>query len=196
MAKKAICAKCGAAIKHVHQFEGEVYGADCVLVVAGLNKWELRSAGSDVDSYIIRKAERAAKQKLADVEAEANKMTYTLENGWLIDYLEKHPSGFARSMVSFLQSNPFQKLSEKQKKVLLDLWVQPYKGIQEGYAMFEFVGATEGFEDEEYQEAQIAIASYATVGELKGILKENAVTGYSKYSRDELESEAYGYINI
>lgn len=190
------CKKCGAHIKHIHNFNGEQYGGDCVQVVAGITSWEVRTAGSNIDAYMERKAERAAKAKLQE-EAEAiRKAHFTAENGWLIDFLEQQSGHFALSMAHALSHNDFNSLSPNQKDALLNIWINSYSGITQGLAMAEFVAATEGIQPYEILEVQIGVASYATLAELKALLKENGIKGYSKLGREALEDLAAPFIKV
>lgn len=192
----AICESCGAHIKHVHTFNGKSYGGDCVQVAAGLSKWEVRTAAGEIDAYLERKANRADQAKKREQEKQENELKHTQKNGWIIDFLEKKTNDFAQSLANQLKTRSIESLSEKQRESILWFWVAPYANIQKGYAMFEFIAAIQGVEPHEIPEAQNAIASYATLAELKEILKDNGVKGFSKMKRIELEEVAAPFIKI
>lgn len=191
-----ICKKCGAHIKHVYDFNGEQYGGDCVQVVAGLKTWEMRTAGTDIDSYLERKAARVAQMKLREEKKTARIEKYTAENGWMIDFLEQKENSFAHSLANTLKMKSYASLSDKQKESIQWFYTAPYANLQKGLAIVEYLAATEGMEPHEIREAQECAASYGTLAELKAILKENGVKGYSKLGREALEELAAPFIKV
>lgn len=200
------CFRCGSSLKNPVEFQGKVYGQDCVQVVSGLKSWEIQSSNGNLEEYVKQKEVKLAKLKAENEAIENKKAFYIEKNHWLINFLEQFSNpnksnynGFAQSMISELAKKEVKDLTERQYDALENMWVYGYEGIQEGYARVSFIAASGLYnmsEQETQKGAKEVILSYATVKELKEIAKENKVKGYSKMKREQLEEELIEYIII
>ncbi|WEG18536.1 hypothetical protein PQ478_08640 [Alkalihalophilus pseudofirmus] len=201
-----ICTRCGSSLKNPVNFEGKAYGSDCVQVVSGLKRWEVDSAGNDLDSYIIKKAARIKKAQDEHKAATEKAAYYTDKNNWLMSVLESmaDPSKvnyntFAADILRLLYTREVKELSEKQLLILEDMFASGQSGIEEGKVRLSFLLACELYDINDkavQEEAKIFILSYATLQELKGLCKENKIKGYSKLKREELEELLVNHIEL
>jgi hypothetical protein len=126
-----ICAKCGAAIKYPFEFQGKIYGSECIKKVSGkpIDSWIIINGIIDEVATAKRDAEKKEKQDKFDeqeakrhIEAQAKAARCIINNKWLIDILCTVPGQFCQAMVSQLNTSELKDFSDRQLNIMVDIY--------------------------------------------------------------------------
>lgn len=126
-----ICARCGAAIKYPFEFQGKIYGSECITKVSGrsIDQWVVVNGVIDEEATAKRIAEAKEKEnkfnemaakRFADAQVKAAQCI--INNKWLVDVLCTVPGQFCQDMASQLNSSELKDFSNRQLNIMVDIY--------------------------------------------------------------------------
>lgn len=138
----AMCDRCGAGLAYPYDFNGKVYGSECILKATGfkLDRWVVRDTEGrkviDIQATEAQEAARArrvaeedARRQAEAQEAERLAAESKAANGWILDFLEgEYPGDFVRGMVEHLSRRPAKELRPRALWILAEMYGKTFGG--------------------------------------------------------------------
>ncbi len=154
MEQYSTCTRCGTSIKHTFEFNGAVYGSECITAVLGIrpDKFQYTNGAVDIDKTREMIAAKEAKVQAQLVEnarleqeQEAREVKYTALNAEVISVLEQSGGAFANDMADCLKAWSITTLSDRQFQIVGDIFAKYFgrrnsKAYNEAWDRFEVIG--------------------------------------------------------
>lgn len=129
----AICHRCGTSIKNTYEYQGNVYGCECIKAVTGqpVDWWIVRNGVIDIEATEAREARKRliiAENESREIELQQLRKRTAERDWWLISFLEPRQSfngGFISSILYDLRKGfGVTSMSDRQKDILCDIWAR------------------------------------------------------------------------
>lgn len=130
----ATCSRCGQSIKYTYEYQGKVYGSECVQIVSGIKPSDIPYGMRNIDEY-IRQQEAT---KTTHEQYKNKRLAVFDKNKFLIEYLFikntevkndkafQKTSGFIHSMINTLLKKDIKEISDRQYEVLQDVFAKDF----------------------------------------------------------------------